>query len=84
MHMRFHVRYECPRRFVKCRYDFCNALFPCEEREEHEHTDCEAHLSFIHTLESMEESNQLIKCPDCSDQMRLRDLAHHRIDNVIF
>jgi hypothetical protein len=39
--VRFHVRFGCRRRIVPCRFDYCQASFAVEYREEHERTDCQ-------------------------------------------
>ena len=38
--LRFHVQYECPRRLVACYYENCNMIFPFNEREKHERSEC--------------------------------------------
>jgi hypothetical protein len=38
--LRFHVHFECCRRRVKCRFDYCKATFPLQDRERHEEYLC--------------------------------------------
>lgn len=38
--IRFHVQYQCKRRMIQCRFDYCQSTFPFEDREEHEKLDC--------------------------------------------
>lgn len=38
--VRFHVRFECERRYVTCYYEGCNMIFPLNERENHERNEC--------------------------------------------
>jgi hypothetical protein len=43
--VRFHVRYECGRRLVVCRFPTCSEKFPESERENHEKYECDAILN---------------------------------------
>ncbi len=38
--VRFHMQFECLRRYVSCYYDGCNMIFPLNERMQHEKKDC--------------------------------------------
>jgi hypothetical protein len=38
--LRFHIQFECPRRYVSCYYEDCHSIFPFNEREWHERNIC--------------------------------------------
>jgi hypothetical protein len=78
IHMRFHVRFECLRRLVHCRFDCCSAMFPCEERETHELNDCVLAQSRAKIMQHAIPQNTIINCSSCSQPIKVRDLERHR------
>eukprot|EP01039_Chlorochromonas_danica_P003054 gene3054-3334_t len=78
MSRRFHVRYQCPRRYIRCRYDFCGCLFPAEEQERHERTECELIQQRDKWLQHAERFSTMYPCPLCSELIPLRDLEEHQ------
>ena len=62
MDLRFHVKFDCLRRRVKCRFDFCKASFPLQDRLRYTLNEVEidyfyhvicSHSTFIHRHESL-------------------------------
>lgn len=78
MDKRFHVRYACPRRFMRCRYDFCGSLFPVEEQDLHERTQCALVSERQRWLKRAILHTTLLPCPLCSEAIQMRDLIDHQ------
>ena len=75
--MRFHCKYECMNRVVKCPVPYCNEEYRAKDQWLHENQDCAAVKVRRRLLEQGAYLNELNICTLCSESVKLRDLKTH-------
>jgi hypothetical protein len=81
--VRFHVRFACVRRLVRCRFDYCSSTFAVENREAHERSDeCQHMLARSRVLSLAELHTAVFPCSLCAESVMQRDLERHEAFEV--
>mmetsp|Transcript_24423 Transcript_24423/g.41370 ORF Transcript_24423/g.41370 Transcript_24423/m.41370 type:complete len:1190 (-) Transcript_24423:209-3778(-) len=77
--MRFHVKHQCERRKIKCRYKFCGKTYMAMDAWWHESTeDCAAIRARDEILRTAEIERKMFECDMCSEKIQSRHFIHHQ------
>ena len=78
MDLRNHMRYECVKRTMCCRFEGCQATFLIEDQAQHEKMYC----SYITKIKKVAEVAAInvtkIPCMLCSEMVKQRDMSRHQ------
>ena len=77
LELRFHLRFECTNRRVQCRFEFCKALFPFFERENHEKNVCYNSVKRRQILAAAEDHASAANCDQCGLSIRVKEMEEH-------
>lgn len=72
-HIQKHMSSSCPFRPVRCRFFGCEATFPYRDRERHEREDCTASKRREEMIESWNNRETSVTCPQCGDELEVVD-----------
>ena len=76
--IRFHRRFLCSKRRIKCRFsDYCDMSYFFCDQENHEKNECDRLIKLNSLLDTVEIKNTLIACEQCGDKVRSRDMTEH-------
>jgi hypothetical protein len=80
--MRFHMKHQCDRRKIKCRFKFCGKTYMAMDAWWHESSDdCAAIRARDEVLRVGEIDRKLFECDMCSEKIQSRHFNHHQ-ENV--
>ena len=76
--LRNHMRFECVKRTMRCRFESCQATFLIEDQAQHERMYC-SYISKIKMVAEIASINLTkIHCMLCSELIKQRDMGRHQ------
>ena len=83
--LRFHKKFMCSRRRVKCRYaGYCDMSYFLCDQEYHEQTECDRLIKLRSLMDTIELKNALDICQQCAEPIRVREMNEHLASDCPF